>query len=78
MINLSNGMTLEELQEFKKKHERHADIEVVEDQLQIFLKDEAGKLLGLLSVTISKESPVNAENGRVLKETKPWWSILVL
>ena len=47
------GMSLYELEKFKEHHQRHAQIELVDNQLQIFLKDSEGKIVDLVSLTLN-------------------------
>ena len=39
--------------------------------------EEEGRLLGFIRVNVATDYEINAENGDVLKEKKPWWKILV-
>lgn len=49
------GMSLEELEKFKEHHQRHAQIQLVDNQLQIFLKDSEGKIVDLVSLTLNDD-----------------------
>ncbi len=39
--------------------------------------EEEGRLLGFIRVNVATDYEINAENGDVLKEKKPWWKTLV-
>ena len=48
-------MSLKELKKFKEHHQRHAQIQLVDNQLQIFLKDSEGKIVDLVSLTLNDD-----------------------
>lgn len=39
--------------------------------------DKGGRFLGIVPVTVLRTLEINAENGEIIKDTKPWWSALV-
>jgi hypothetical protein len=54
-------------------------VELVDEDVPKYIVKvkEKGKLLGMIPVTVAKESHVNAEEGKIISEKKPWWSFLV-
>ena len=48
-------MTSDELEKFKKRHQRHAEIELVDYQLQISLKNSERKIVEIISLTLNED-----------------------
>ncbi len=84
-IKLRNGkvinVTPEEVKvKVQHKLERITKLELTEENgepVYVAEGEEEGKLLGFIQVKMKVRVKVDAENGEVIKEEKPWWAFLV-
>ena len=53
------GMNLDEFEKFKKRHQRHAKIELIGRELQISLKNSKGAIVDVITLILNEDMTLN-------------------